>query len=402
MCIPISYTLVPVVCRPPTASLLERVVFERGSLFQSFLLPRRFRRVALDRRLIGALELPGPDLIAGADVLLLDHHFVAVLCLERNRAHSWVGPLGVAVGAVRLLTHACFGYPYPVVPRHADFLFGSRAERVTTGMRKDELASAFWRIVQIEELLSDRHRLWSRQYDDASIEIVFTRSGIWVVLGWRSGVSVAFRAVFSPGSLTVKNCSVEGDGLLIDAETRIGRQVCDIGINSDEGVFTFRNMVLPRSYLTFEAWSRDIVPLTPGPQAAGQVHSGEDDHRAGQLHASVADGGAFVYVQELASLSALCGATRATLAHSIGGAWPDLGFVPPRGRKALSPSDGPTVLTHAHVAWNAKPPSDPGDAVEGQLALLAAIYLDAGRNRPPNDVQSADRWERERPRRLGQ
>ncbi len=281
-------------------------------------------------------------------------------------------------------------------------LFGKHAERVTIGMRKDELASAFWRIVQIEELLSDRHRLWSRQYDESTIEVVFTRSGIWVVLQWRSGASVAFRAAFSPGSLTVKKCSVEGDGLLIDADTRIGRQVCDIGINGDDGVFTFRSLVLPRSYLTFEAWSRDVVPLTAGPQAAGQVHSAEDDHRSGQLHASVADGGAFLYLQELSSLSAFCGATRATLAHSVGGAWPDVGFVPPRGRKALSPSDGPTVLTHAHVAWNADPPSNPGDAVEGQLALLAAIYLDAGRHQPRSGVQLPDRGHPERPGRLGQ
>ena len=269
-------------------------------------------------------------------------------------------------------------------------------------MRKDELASAFWRIVQIEELLSDRHRLWSREYDDATMEVVFTRSGIWIVLEWRSGSSVAFRAAFSPGSLTVKKCSVEGDGLLIDADTRVGRQVCDIGINSDEGVFTFRTLVLPRSYLTFEAWSRDIVPLTPSPQAAGEIHTVDDDHRCGQLHATVADGGTFVYVQELSSLSALCGATRATLAHTVGGDWPDIGFVPPRGRKALSPSDGPTVLTHAHVAWSSHPSPNPGGVVEDQLALLAAIYLDAGRKQPRNDVHSPDHWQHERPRRLGQ
>ena len=38
----------------------------------------------------------------------------------------------------------------------------------------------------------------------------------------------------------------------------------------------------------------------------------------------------------------------------------------------------------------------------GQLDLLAAIYLDAGRNQPRNDVHSPDSWHREPPRRLGQ
>jgi hypothetical protein len=37
-------------------------------------------------------------------------------------------------------------------------VFVAPGERVKVRMRKDELASAFWRIVQIEELLSDRHR----------------------------------------------------------------------------------------------------------------------------------------------------------------------------------------------------------------------------------------------------
>jgi hypothetical protein len=264
-------------------------------------------------------------------------------------------------------------------------------------MRKDELASAFWRIVQIEELLSDRHRLWSRDFDDSTLEIVFTRSGIWIVVDWRSGASVAFRAAFSPGSLAVKKCTVEGDSVLIDADTRIGRQVCDVGISGADGVFTFRTLVLPRSYLTFEAWSRDIVPLTKPEPWSGVLHSGDDDHRAGQLHASIAGGGSFVYVQDLASLSALCGATRATLAHSVGGDWPDVGFVPPRGRKALSPSDGPTVVTHAHVAWNATTAGDAGAVVDDQLALLAAIYLEAGRTQPRSDVHAPDLWYRDRP-----
>jgi hypothetical protein len=256
-------------------------------------------------------------------------------------------------------------------------------------MRKDELASAFWRIVQIEELLGDRRRLWSRRFDDTTLDVVFTRSGIWIVVDWGSGAATAFRAAFSPGALTVKKCSVEGESLLIEADTRIGRQICEIGISAIDAVFTFRTLVLPRSYLTFEAWSRDIVPLGPGPQADGVLHSAADDHRSGQLHASVAGGGSFLYLQELSSLSAFCGATRATLAQTVGGDWPDIGFAPPRGRKALSPSDGPTVLTDAHVAWTGAPAVHVG---EEQLALLAAIYLESGRTQARGGVHTPDVW----------
>jgi len=261
-----------------------------------------------------------------------------------------------------------------------------------TRMRKDELSSAFWRIVQIEELLSDRRRLWSRQIDDTTLDVVFTRSGLWIVLGWKSGASVAFRAAFSPGGLTVKKCSVEGESLLIDADTPIGRQICDIGISGDDGVFTFKTLVLPRSYVTFEAWSRDVVPLAPSPQVDGVLHSADDDHRSGQLHASIAGGGSFLYLQELASLSALCGATRATLAQTVGGEWPDIGFVPPRGRKALSPSDGPTVLTHGHVAWTCAASTGAGEVGEEQLALLAAIYLESSRALSRGAVRTPDVW----------
>jgi hypothetical protein len=246
-------------------------------------------------------------------------------------------------------------------------------------MRKDELAAAFWRIVQIEELLCDRHRLWSRQFDDADVDVVFTRSGLWILLGWGGGTSVAFRAAFSPGALSVKRCSVEGESLLIEADTRLGRQLCAIAFSAAAAVFTFRTSVVPRTHLTFEAWSRDIVPLTLCPPVDGRVHSTADDHRAGQLHVSIADVGAFLYLQELPSLSAFCDATRAPSAQGVGGEWPDVGFVLPRGRKALGPNDGPTVLSHAHVAWNRATPADPGDVVEQQLALLAAIYLESDR-----------------------
>ena len=65
---------------------------------------------------------------------------------------------------------------------------------------------------------------------------------------------------------------------------------------------------------------------------------------------------------------------------TVGGEWPEIGFVPPRGRKALSPSDGPTVL----IAWltsrgRAGPRPEAGEVGEQQLALLAAIYLESGR-----------------------
>jgi len=264
-------------------------------------------------------------------------------------------------------------------------------------MRKDDLSSAFWRIVQIEELLTDRHRLWSRQIEDTSVDVVFTRSGLWIVLDWGDHASVAFRAAFSPGALTVKTCCVEGESLLIDADTRIGRQVCEIRISPADDVLTFRTLVLPRAYLTFEAWSRDIVPLQVGAQPAGsrsdgQLYSSADDHRTGQVHASIRDRGAFLYVQELSSLAALCGATRATLAHAVGGEWPEIGFVPPRGRKALSPGDGPTMLSHAHVAWTCGPPPEAGEIGEQQLALLAAICLEAGRVHGRRDVHSPDVW----------
>lgn len=264
-------------------------------------------------------------------------------------------------------------------------------------MRKDELSSAFWRIVQIEELLSDRHRLWSRQIGETTVDVVFTRSGLWIVLDWGDQASVAFRAAFSPGALTVKTCCVEGESLLIDADTRIGRQVCEIRISPTDDVLTFRTVVLPHSYLTFEAWSRDIVPLQFGAQpddlqSASQLHSTADDHRTGQVHASIRGRGTFLYVQELPSLAALCGATRATLADAVGGEWPEIGFVPPRGRKALSPCDGPTVLSHAHVAWTDGPPPDASEIGEQQLALLAAIYLESGRVHGRRDVHAPDAW----------
>src|SRR5262245_61358769 len=235
-------------------------------------------------------------------------------------------------------------------------------------MRKDELASRFWRIVQIEELVSDRRRLWSRQLDDGLLEVAFTRSGLWILVDWGSGASVAFRAAFSPGGLTAKKCSVEDDGLLIEADTRIGLQMCEVAVGTTQHVMSFRTTVIPRSYLTFEAWSTDVVPLAFG--SDGTLHSSTADQRAGQVHASIAAAGSFLYLQQLSSLAALCGATRATLARTVGGEWPDVGFCPPRGRKALRPCDGPTVLSHAHVAWSGTVPTGPGEVIEQQLALL--------------------------------
>ena len=200
-------------------------------------------------------------------------------------------------------------------------------------MRKDELSSAFWRIVQIEELLSDRRRLWSRQIGDTTVDVVFTRSGLWIVLDWGDNASVAFRAAFSPGGLTVKTCCVEGDSLLIDADTRIGRQVCEIRISPTDDVLTFPDSGAP----PFLSDVRGVVARhRPAPvrRPAGRFAIGQPvaldrrRSRTGQVHASIRGRGTFLYVQELPSLAALCGATRATFADAVGGEWPEIGFVP--------------------------------------------------------------------------
>ena len=150
-------------------------------------------------------------------------------------------------------------------------------------MATDTIDSAFWKIVQFDELMSDRRRLWTGVVDGADVEIVFTRSGLWIVLTWGSGASVAVRAAFSPRGLTVTECAVGTDAVQIELETPIGPHTTMVTIASP--VLSFRTSVRPRGYHTLDAWARDIVPLPLG--VDGVVHTAQRELRSGLIHASM-------------------------------------------------------------------------------------------------------------------
>src|SRR5262245_47738419 len=127
-------------------------------------------------------------------------------------------------------------------------------------MQKESVDAAFWQIVQIEELLSERHRLWTCVLDGAALELSYTRSGLWIVLDWGDGASVAFRTAFSPGTLrtafspgmlSVSQCTVEGGAVVVELDTPIGPQTSEITIAPSESVFSFRTSVRPRMHLQF-------------------------------------------------------------------------------------------------------------------------------------------------------
>lgn len=233
-------------------------------------------------------------------------------------------------------------------------------------MSDDRTDLRFWQMVQVEELRSDRRRLWTGTQDDAYYEIAFTPSGLWTILHWGDGAEVAFRGSFSPGALRVQECTVEPDAVSVEIHTPIGRQTSRIA-RTGPRVLTLHTTL--RAHGAFMPWPRDIVPLGPSTQVAGVTHTRHVDERATVVHASVCDpgGGSFLYLQDHAAAP-----VHNPFAPPRGGeaVWPDVGY---EAVPALLASDTPAVVSHAHITWADEVPVDAKAANRQFDELLEAI-----------------------------
>ncbi|HEX5322460.1 MAG TPA: hypothetical protein VFW40_01650 [Capsulimonadaceae bacterium] len=84
--------------------------------------------------------------------------------------------------------------------------------------------------------------------------------------------------------------------------------------------------------------------------------------------------GSLLYFQDLTALNDYFRATGSSPDGCVGGQWPDLGYQPPAGGKAL-PRDQEVVISDAFVQWSPQIPKNPQAIGQLFLELLADVYL---------------------------
>ena len=217
-------------------------------------------------------------------------------------------------------------------------------------------------------------------------QVTATSRGVWVVVTWASGASVAFRMVFSPGQLCVDRIDVGDDrNVTIRATTSLGAQRSRLTV-AEDGVVSFNTVLRPRVAFSCAAWPRDVVPLgTPRRHPGGLVYTHQRGLRTGVVYASLTGprDATFMYLQDLSALGGFCDATRALAADTVGGDWPDIGFRLPPGERNLGSETGEVELSRAHVALDDRVPGGAVEIAEQYLEMLARLYMHIERPTPP-------------------
>lgn len=205
---------------------------------------------------------------------------------------------------------------------------------------------------------------------------------IWMTADWPDSGSIAFRLAFGMNSTFEKvDITQSGKNIIITALTRLGSYEINISFPLPQSpLFRYTTIFTSFFPLLIPFWPRDIVPLTSGGRVentSGQVHAQQAGTRSGQLFFSMTKPktGSVFYFQNLSSMSPYCQATETTLAESVGGQWPEIGFLFPVNKEKPVPAHTEFTISDAFVTLDQKVYEKDSIVTSEFLNHLAAVYM---------------------------
>lgn len=205
---------------------------------------------------------------------------------------------------------------------------------------------------------------------------------IWLTAAWQNGARIAFRLAYGMNSNFEKVAVTEiTNGMLLTASTRLGNY--RIHLSFPEGpsaIFRYTVSFRAAFPMLIPFWPRDIVPLTKEGQVqntSGIVHTHQVGARSGQLFASMTKpkNGSLFYFQNLTAMSDYCDASETSLAETVGGQWPEIGFKFPVNREKPLPAGKEFLISDAFIILDERIPEKDSQIVTQFLDYLAAVYL---------------------------
>lgn len=225
------------------------------------------------------------------------------------------------------------------------------------------------------EIIIEKH------YLDYTMRLYNTGDSIWVTLGWPQSGQMAFRVAFAYNStFTVTALSDNSPEILLELSTAIGSYKFAVSISGDsQPILHYTTAFKAYTPVLLPYSPRDIVPLTKNGKTVnttGEIHSSQVGTRSGILFTSMTSPAtlSLFYFQNLSALSDFCDATKTSLAETVGGQWPEMGFQLPAVTKEPFPQDRFYTLSDAYVLCSTDSPANEIESARQYLDSLAAIY----------------------------
>lgn len=209
-----------------------------------------------------------------------------------------------------------------------------------------------------------------------------TIDSIWLTASWPNSARIAFRLAYGMNSNFERVAVTEiSGGLLITASNRLGNYRMHLSYpEGPSAIFRYTVSFRATFQMLIPFWPRDIVPLTKEGKVEntfGIVHARQAGARSGHLFASMTKpkNGSLFYFQNLTAMSDYCDASETSLAETVGGQWPELGFQFPVNREKPLPAGKEYMISDALVILDERIPERDCEIAEQFLDYLAAVYL---------------------------
>lgn len=214
-----------------------------------------------------------------------------------------------------------------------------------------------------------------------TLEVYLHLNSAWLEASWAKGSRVCFRVAFFPqGPIDVAQVIQEDLSLLIQLRSKIGLQTARILVpRESEPILRYTTVLRCHESTYIPYWPRDVMPLakTRRPlKAKGKVYASQVGARSGLLHFGLPKpmSGSVFYFQNLSALSAYCESTKTSVADSVGGKWPEMGFALPPAKESPLASGKDFTICDALVSLHESPDGE-NEVAQQFLDSLANTYL---------------------------
>jgi len=223
--------------------------------------------------------------------------------------------------------------------------------------------------------------LFEKSFSEYTFTLHNTRDSIWVVAINSSGSKMAFRAAFGLNSnFAVLELKEGKSGCKLSLQTQLGQYTIDLDFpDADNVMLHYKTTFTANRNIVIPYWPKDVIPLTENgsiENTEGSIHIQQVGTRSGLLFASMLTPkkSSILYFQNLTALSDYCDITQTSLAETVGGQWPEVGFNLPVSKEKALPAGIEYTLSDAYVLFSPEEPENDDSIAKQYLNYLAAIY----------------------------
>ena len=258
--------------------------------------------------------------------------------------------------------------------------------KANTGFEEHETVGVSpWMLSSIDELGEESPAPhWSYSFEDFSFEIIEGRQSLWITSRFPAGGRIALRAAYCPdGELTIDEIRQIGidNAVEVHLTSTVGNFLVEIYFpQANRPLLHYRTTLDPIAPLLIPFWPRDVIPLGKDndlTNSEGIIYTKQVGPRTGLLYFSLTKpkGGAALYFQNLTSLNDYARQTETSLAGTVGGEWPELGFALPETTQKVLEAGQEITVSDAYVIFSPTVPKDDLEMSKQFLDLLGQVYL---------------------------